>query len=313
MANAEHVKIVKQGAAAIAASCEENPETRLELIDTAWKSQTCKTFQEYLQAAYGKLDQAGHVHAFRGVNGCFENLRPSFDRRQITKDDRVKIETGLLEDFLEEAWNALTPQERHRCLLSEKRWGRKRNTAALVVARHRLVPTRCLDWSYQPLTALFFACRHDSETDDSEEKAEVWWFDRCEFDCRVRKQWRALFAKDGNVEPEIEEDFFVKDDAKWFTALNYVPMPGDRPYLQDAWITAAGRLGTCHAEEIERLGVCEKGRFVIPADLKMDAMRELEELGVTSESLGLNDGNRADQIGKGIAKKFEGKFEERKD
>jgi len=269
-------------------------------LKTAWPPHQCATIQEYLQAAYGKLNQTGHPHAFRGVTKRFSNLRPSFDRRDITDDDPVNIETQLLEEFLLRAWNDLIPQERHRCLLSEKRWGSKRNTAALVVARHRQVPTRCVDWSYCPLCALFFACNDDSQTD-----GEVWWFNRCEFDRCVGDQWLALFGKRGHVEAEIEEDFIAGRDTSWFTALDYMPLPGDRPYRQKAWITVVGRLGTCHAEKIHRLGVRQMGRLGIPAELKLEAIRELEQLSITRESLGSNHGDPADKIAKQITKKFE--------
>ncbi len=184
-------------------------------LETAWPSCKCATFQKYLQAGYGKLDKAGHRHAFRGVTSRFCNLWPTSDRRDITGADPIKTETHLLEEFILRAWSSLTPQERHRCLLSEKRWESKRNTATLVVARHRLVPTRCVDWSDDPLHALFFAC-----TADSQSEGEVWWFDRKEFDDCVKTQWPDLFGKDGHVEADIERDFkdrsFRKIVFLWF-------------------------------------------------------------------------------------------------
>lgn len=274
-------------------------------LKTAWESRPCNTIQEYLHEAYGKQHQAGHPHAFRGVNTHYDFLWSSFDRRVITDPDPIKIETGLLEEFIDSAWEYLTQQEQYRYLRSKNRWGSKRNAAALVVARHRLAPTRCLDWSYSPLCALFFAC-----SDDSESEGEVWWFNRWEFDRCVEARWLALFGKPGNVMPEIEEEFREGRDASWFTGMDYMALPGDRPYLQQAWITVAGQLGTCHAEKIHGLGVCQKGRFVIPPDLKLEAIRELEQFGITSKSLGLNDGDRADEIATEIREEFEKKFEE---
>ena len=198
----------------------------------------------------------------------------------------------------------MTPQERHRYLLAEARWGSKRNTAALVVARHRLVPTRCVDWSDCPLRALFFACNGDHKCD-----GEVWWFNRSEFDRCVAAQWPALFDKDGDVEAEIEQDFIFRRESRWLTALNYMLLPDDRLDRQKGWITVAGHLGTCHAEEIQRIGVCQKGRLVIPAGLKHEAIRLLEQLGITKESLGLNHANSADEIAREIKTEFDDKYD----
>ena len=274
-------------------------------LDKAWPfdPDPCTTIRKYLQQACGKRDRAGHTHAFRGVSCCFRNLLPSIDRGEGSGAVRVETETRLLEEFILRAWNDLTPQEKQRFLLSEARWGSKRNTAALVVARHRLVPTRCVDWSYCPLCALFFACNDDSQSD-----GEVWWFNRNEFDLCVAAQWPALFGKHGHVEAEIEEDFIAGRESQWLVALNYMLLPDDRLDRQKGWITVAGRLGTCHAEKIHRLGVREKGRLVIRPELKLEAIRELEQLGITSESLGLNRGDAADQIATQIREKFESGF-----
>lgn len=275
-------------------------------LDNAWKSQMCENIKEYLQLACGKRDQAGHPHAFRGVNRRHGNLWPAIDRRKIECANRVKTETGLIEDFLFRTRNHLTSQEQHRCLLSEMRWGSKRNTAAMVVAQHRLVPTRCLDWSDNALIALFFACEGDSP-----KEGEVWWFDEYQFDLCAATQWPAVFDKCGHVEPDIERAFITGDHPMpWLTAMKYMRLPDDRLDRQEGWITFAGRLGTNHAEEIHRLGVLQKGRIVITLKLKLEAIRKLEQLGITRKSLGLNDGGRADEIATEIREEFQQKFEE---
>lgn len=276
-------------------------------LDEAWKSEPCDNLQQYLQEAYGKSDQAGHAFAFRGANDCYRNLWPSIDRRIICGPDRIKTETALLEDFLSKTRNHLTPQERKRCWVSEERWGNKRNTAAMVVAQHRCVPTRCLDWSDCPLCALFFACRGDSSKD-----GEVWWFSKNDFDLCAATQWRAVFDKCGHVEPDIERAFIAGDHPmSWFTAMKYERLPDDRLDRQKGWITFAGQLVTDHAEEIHRLGVTRKGRLLITLKLKLEAIRGFEQLGITSQSLGLNDGGRVDEIATEIRKKFEDKFDKR--
>jgi len=166
-----------------------------------------------------------------------------------------------------------------------------------------MVPTRCIDWTSEPLYALLFACEERPKGD-----GEVWWFNRTEFDHCVGAQWPALFGKPGHVENEIEEDFIAEAEKSWFTALNYGLMPDDRLDRQRAWITVAGRLGTCHAHEIHRLGVREKGRLVIPPRLKAEAIALLERVAITRPSLGFAHGERADEIAVQIREKFEREF-----
>jgi len=272
-------------------------------LDKTWRSYRCNTIQEYLQEAYGRLDQTGRAHAFRGVTRHYPNLSPSIDRRDMATGNPIEIETRLLEEFLRRTWNDLTLQERRRCLLAEARWGRKRNTGAMVVARHRMVPTRCIDWTGDPLYSLLFACENDSECD-----GEVWWFNRREFEHCVGAQWPALFGKPEHVEEEIEQDFFAGSDRQWITAMYYMLLPDDRLDRQRGWITVAGRLGTCHAEEIHRLGVREKGRLVIPAQLKAEAMALLGQMGITRESLGFAKDDPADKIAAQIKDEFKRNF-----
>lgn len=272
-------------------------------LDNAWPGQMCRTLQDYLQEAYGRLNQTGCAHAFRGVTRHFDNLRSSFDRRDTTAGNPVEIETWLLEEFLHRGVDHLTPQERQRYLLAETRWGTRRNTGSLVVARHRMVPTRCIDWTYCPLCALLFACASDSDCD-----GEVWWFNRVEFDACVGAQWPVLFGKPNCVEDDIERDFIGGCDGRWFTALGYMLLPGDRPCRQKAWITVAGRLGVCHANEIHRIGVREKGRLAIPARLKAEAIALLGQMGITKESLGFGYAEPADEIARQIVEDSNGRF-----
>jgi hypothetical protein len=270
-----------------------------KMLESTWRSRMCNTVQEYLQATLGTLDQTGCSYGFRGVTRHFNNLRSSIDRRKTAPRKCIKLETWLLEEFLHRAWNDLTLQERQRCLIAETRWGSKRNTGSMVVARHRMVPTRCIDWTSEPLCALLFACeKHPKRNGD------VWWFNRTEFDYCVGAQWPRLFGKRAHVVADIEKDFIEGRGAQWITALNYMRLPGDRLDCQKAWITVVGHLGACHAEEIHNLGVREKGRLVIPAKLKANAMGFLRKMGITRESLGFPYKDPADKIAAQLKKEF---------
>jgi hypothetical protein len=272
-------------------------------LKAAWQPYTCKSVQEYLQKALGRLDQREGRYAFRGVTRHFPNIWPSIDRRDTASGDLIEIETDLLKEFLRRAWAHLTLQEQQRCLLAGKRWGDKRNTGAMIVARHRTVPTRCVDWTDEPLYSLLFACEADSACN-----GEVWWFNRTEFHYCVGAQWPALFGKPRHVEDDIEREFIAGTDTRWFTAFRYMSLAGDRLDLQKGWITVGGRLGTCHAEEIHRLGVRGKGRLVIPAHLKAEAMAFLGKMGITRDSLGFAQNDPADRIAERIKEDFERRF-----
>lgn len=212
----------------------------------------------------------------------------------------------MLREFMTRAWEHLTPQEQFRYRLAEIRWG-PRNTGAMVVARHRLVPTRCLDWTGCCLHALLFACGGNHQED-----GEVWWFDRGQFEQCVAGQWPSLFGKFGHVEDDLERDFIAGKDAAWFTAFDYIKLQDDRLDRQKAWMTVAGRLGTCHAVEIHRLGLRSKGRLRIRAEMKQEAVRQLRELGITNESLGL-DCDAADRIARQIHDEFTCRYPRRWD
>ena len=168
------------------------------------------------------------------------------------------------------------------------------------------VPTRCVDWTDCPLTALWFACGKNVNVD-----GEVWWFDRIEFDRCVGAQWPSIFGKRGHVEADIEKDFIDGHEAEWFTALKYMLLSDDRLDRQGGWITIAGRLGTCHAEEIHRIGLRSKGRIRIPAALKCEAKELLKRIGITAESAGLHPREPADDVASSIARKFEEEYPER--
>ncbi|GHV67619.1 hypothetical protein AGMMS49928_05030 [Spirochaetia bacterium] len=86
---------------------------------------------------------------FRGVSNCDYQLIPSIGR--IKKDIYI-VEKNLMRKFKESAIGYIG-----RLPNDEYEW--------LALAQHHGLPTRLLDWTYNPLIALFFAVKNNYEND----------------------------------------------------------------------------------------------------------------------------------------------------
>lgn len=105
------------------------------------------------------------VVVYRGVRSAGQ-MKPkvvvSFERSRSAGDDFTGYEKGLFKSFQRQARPHLTPTPRN-----EWEW--------LAVARHYGLPTRLLDWTKNPLAALFFAVYRASDKPDRD-TAEVYAF-----------------------------------------------------------------------------------------------------------------------------------------
>lgn len=106
------------------------------------------------------LDEASSVHfteargrwVFRGHSDVTHKLIPSVGRDTHTSNTRYKYETSLFDIFCREARSHLEN-------IPTDKW------EWLSIAQHHGLPTRLLDWSHNPLVALYFAVKANENKD----------------------------------------------------------------------------------------------------------------------------------------------------
>lgn len=164
------------------------------------------------------LDNAGKFHftesrgrwVFRGHSDVDHKLVPSVGRGTHTSKSREKYETSLFDIFCREAISYLenVPADKWE-------W--------LSIAQHHGLPTRLLDWSHNPLVALYFAVKTNESKDgtlfalQAITKASEQVRDKSPFDIsspvklypnfvssRIRAQ-EGLFVACSSVEKELDQ------------------------------------------------------------------------------------------------------------
>jgi hypothetical protein len=89
---------------------------------------------------------------FRGHSREDYALKPKLGRVELTLRTRIELEMRLLDDFKNEAVHYVP-----RIPVDDWEW--------LALAQHHGLPTRLLDWSYNPFKALYFAVGSNLERD----------------------------------------------------------------------------------------------------------------------------------------------------
>lgn len=215
---------------------------------------------------------------FRGLEDVAYELIPTFHRQGFKIEDEIYMMN-------------LFKQNSHEFLgqipTSEWEW--------MFLMRHHGLPSRMLDWSENPLTALFFAVSPDPPNRRADADGVLW----CLLPARLN-EWSLGWPQGSRALPmftEYEAEYSLVENE---TLLNYLPSRMRRPRSAGAAVPtpAAGisvrttrriqaqmgvftihHVGNAPLEQVR--DISHVWRYTVPAGLKGQVRQELGRIGIT--------------------------------
>ncbi|MDF3196590.1 FRG domain-containing protein [Pseudomonas sp. 1928-m] len=163
-------------------------------------------WKDFLSASFNSSG-GGPELIFRGVTDKNHTLTPSIGRhpRENTGNDISALEDDFIAEF-----KRLSIPELEAIPNNELEW--------LFLAQHYGLPTRLLDWSTNPLVALFFAAEKEDDKDGAiymvsrmvTDQYELFDFRTADYTAERRKEPAGIFA----IQPTQGEVIFVRPKYK---------------------------------------------------------------------------------------------------
>jgi len=210
-----------------------------------------ENFEHFLQEI-AKIQKAGNeIVLYRGQADNKE-LLPNIARNQ-RKEDSTKMERKMLEDF-----------KRRSVLLMDREI--RTDWEWLVYAQHFELKTRLLDWSSNPLTALWFACQNEYKFNQNS-YVYILQSDNTMIVDLTKNESPFEIKKTRILRPSLN-NVRVIAQAGWFTAHKYSKTDGQFTPLEQ------------NAEMKDKLTQLE-----IPAKEKKEILKKLSIFGINNRTI----------------------------